>query len=56
MLHWLAHLFGWNGCRIIDGAAEFPDGRDYILLQCAKCGKVKRGSRRLYSRRELGFG
>lgn len=37
MIHRLAHLFGWNGIRVVH---VFIDGHWYIGAQCATCGEI----------------
>jgi len=49
MIHWIAHLFGWNGGRVItkyDGNGDL-----WVAFQCAGCGKVS-GTHKSF----VGFG
>lgn len=39
MIHWIAHLLGWNSGRVISKIDD--DGNIWIAFQCAGCGVIK---------------
>ena len=39
MFHWVAHLLGWNGGRVVSKYDE--DGVLWIGFQCEKCSRVQ---------------
>ncbi len=39
MIHWLSHLFGWNGCRL---TRAIIDRHEWLMMECVGCGTMER--------------
>ena len=38
VIHWIAHMFGWNGGKVITKRDEF--GQLWVAFRCSGCGRV----------------